>query len=442
MFYTLLCCQTIFWPLAIYLNINFQIWPIDVAAEAGHLPCVKQILDQIIIKENPDYAKYPYVALACVPGSVASLHLIMKKDKPKEVDIKKAIELSLRSANAQCLDILLKEKVKTDSMFDKMNFFHMLYTYSGASAFTQHGGYKRLPDVTQVLVKHKHDVKARSPPNTYPLYSLIKNALCIHDYVNTRHYIMCMRILLEEGADPNFDEVVHEIKQNQKGVKTMHGRQAYSSAMHCLLETVEFFAEYLESKALGVRFITQMADVLLQNHGKINSIGRIGDKNSKMYGTVLHQFAKSSVKLGVDNDVFKFLLRQGADPNTKWDGRYVINTFFDTLFPSLKEINIHTKAPDYTDEVQRILALSLYMNRECVQETLMILLETWSKATNPQVKKYIKVAVPELEARIKEVWPLKRICRTLIWDLCSRNASNVHKLPTDIESRTYILPLV
>ena len=421
----------------------FQIWPIDVAAENDHLPCVKQILDQVCIKQNPDYAKYPYVALACVPGSVASLQLIMKKDKPKEADIKKAVELALRTANAQCLDILLKEKVKTNDMFDKMNFYHMLYTYSGSNSFTESGGgYRRLPEVTQVLVKHKHDVKAKNPPNTYPLYSLVKNALCIHDYVNTRHYIMCMRILLEEGADPNFDEVIHEIKQNQKGVKTVHGRPAYSSAMHCLLETVEFYAEYLESKSLGVRFITQMADVLLQNHGKINSIGRIGDKNSKMYGTVLHQFAKSAVKLGVDNDVFKFLLRQGADPNAKWDDRYVINTYFDTLFPSLKEINVHTKAPDYSDEVVKVLGLSLYMKRDCVKETLRIFKDTWSKATNPQIKKYIKIVLSELEERIKEVWPLKRLCRTLIWDLCSRNAANVHKLPTDIESRTYILPLV
>ena len=420
----------------------FQIWPIDVAAESGHLPCVKQILDQIIIKENPDFAKFPYVALACIPGSVASLNLIMKKDKPKEADIKKAIELALRSANAQCLDILLKEKVKTGDMFDKMNFFHMLYTYSGASAFSQTGGYRRLPDVTQVLVKHKHNVNAKNPPNTYPLYSLIKNSLCIHDFVNTRHYIMCLRILLEEGADPNFDEVEHEVKQNQRGVKSIQGRPAYSSAMHCLLETLEFFAEYLESKALGVRFITQMADVLLQNHGKINCIGRLGDKTSKMYGTVLHQFAKSSVKLGVDNGVFKFLLRQGADPDAKWDDRYVINTYFDTMFPSLKEININVKAPDHTEEVRKMLGLSLYMKRACVQETLRIFKETWSKATNPQVKKYIKIVIPELEARIKEVWPLKRLCRTLIWDLCSRNASIVHKLPTDIESRTYILPLV
>lgn len=418
-----------------------EITPIDVAAEAGHLDCVKQILTQCVLRNHSEFSEYPYVALACIPQSILSVQLILKKDKPKADDIKKAIEVSLMKASAQCLDHLLKQKVKTDDMFGKKNFYHMLFTFSQTSQFGA-DGYRRLPEVTQVLVKNKYSVKAASPPNTYPMYSLIKNALCIHDYVNTRHYVMCLRLLIEAGADPNFDEVSHEKKLNAKGISTEHGRMAYSSAMHCLLETVEHFSEYLESQALGVRFIIQMAEVLIQNKAKINAVGRLGDKNSNRYGTVLHQFAKCSVKLGVDAGIFKYLLRQGADPNAKEDsGKYVINTFLDILFSELKEFGSHQKPTDYTENVERMLSLSLFMTRNCVKETLRIVNRDYAKPPY-HMKKYVQIAQKALEERANEVWPLKRICRMLIWDLCKRDASVVTKLPTDIESRTYILPSI
>jgi hypothetical protein len=218
----------------------FQVSPIDIAAEAGHLPCVKQILTQCVLQDHADLTDFPYVALACIPQSVLSLQLILKKDKPKADDIKKAIEVSLMKASAQCLDLLLQQKVKTEDMFGKRNFFHMLYTFSQTTQFGTEG-YRRLPEVTQVRVKHKYSVKTTNPPNTYPMYSLIKNSVCVYDYVNTRHYVMCLRILIEAGADPNFDETEAEKKLNARGVKSEHGRMSYSSAMHCLLEQLKYF---------------------------------------------------------------------------------------------------------------------------------------------------------------------------------------------------------
>lgn len=402
---------------------------------------MKQILTQCVLKDHEDFADFPYVALACIPQSVLSLQLILKKDKPKADDIKKAIEVSLMKASAQCLDVLLQQKVKTDDMFGKKNFYHMLYTFSQTTQFGTEG-YRRLPEVTQVLVKHKYNVKAINPPNTYPMYSLIKNSVCVYDYVNTRHYVMCLRILIEAGADPNFDETEAEKKLNARGVKTEHGRMSYSSAMHCLLETVEIFSEYLESKALGVRFVVQMAEVLIQNKAQLNTIGRIGDKTSNRFGTVLHQFAKCSVKLGVDTDIFKYLLRQGADPNAKAsNGKYVINTFLDILLSELKEFSSHSTPAEHTENVQAMLGLSLFMNRHCVKETLEIVNRDFTKPPH-HMKKYVQIAQKELSERAKEVWPLKRLCRMLIWDLCKRDASIVTKLPTDIESRTYILPSI
>ncbi|KAL3856353.1 hypothetical protein ACJMK2_011122 [Sinanodonta woodiana] len=422
-------------------SVKREVTPIDVAAEAGHLSCVKQILDQCVLKENPDYARSPYIALACLSGSFMSVRLIIKAEKPKEADLRAAAEVSLRFAQAQCLDLLLDEKFEKKNMFDNMNWFHVLYSNTSTISFGSEG-YRRLPEVTSVLIKHKFDVQAFSPPNTYPLYSLIQNSLCIHDYVNTRHYLNCVRILLDAGADPNFDEVEAEIKLNRKGIRTVHGRTAYSSAIHCLFHTVESYSEYLESKALGVRFVVQCAEALIKGSSKINKVGHTVDKNSKILGSVLHHFCRSSVKVGVDTDILKFLLRQGADPDSKVDGKYAINLFFDTLFENLKDIEEWGRSTrDFTEDTANILSLCIYMKRSSLKETLNIFKKDYSRDPPPKMKPYIHQARAELELRASEVWPLKRLCRVLIWDLCGRDASIVHKLPTNMESKTYILPI-
>ncbi|KAK3576690.1 hypothetical protein CHS0354_024298 [Potamilus streckersoni] len=422
-------------------SVKREVTPIDVAAEAGHISCVKQILDQCVLKENPDYARSPYLALACLTGSFMALRLIIKTEKPKEADLRAAVEVTLKFAQAQCLDLLLEEKFEKKNMFDNMNWFHVLYSNTSAISFRSEG-YRRLPEVTSVLIKHKFDVQAFSPPNTYPLYSLIRNSLCIHDYVNTRHYLNCVRILLDAGADPNFDEVEAEIRLNRKGIKTVHGRIAYSSAIHCLFHTIESYSEYLESKALGVRFVMQCAEALIKGSFKTIKVGNIFDKNSKILGSVLHHFCKSSVKVGVDTDILKFLLRQGADPDSKVEGKYAINMFFDTLFENLKDIEDWRRSTrNFAEDTANILSLSIYMKRFSLKETLNILKKDYSHDPPPKMKPYVDQAIAELELRANEVWPLKRLCRVFIWDLCGRDASIVHNLPTNMESKTYILPI-
>ncbi|KAH3890700.1 uncharacterized protein LOC127852713 [Dreissena polymorpha] len=419
-----------------------EMTPLDVAAEAGQLACVKQILDQCVIKEHPAFAKYPYVALACLAQSQVAVSFIIKKDKPGLEDIKKAIEVSLKKASADCLDILLQMKFKTDDMFGKRNFFHMLFTFSNAADFGA-DGYRRLQDVTKVLIRHKYDVNNASPPNTYPMYSLIRNSLCIHDYTNTRHYLSALRMLLEAGANPNFDEVANEKKLNDKGIKSVHDRVAYSSAMNCLFETTEFYSEYLQSNNLASQFVVHVSEVLVHGGVKLETQWKLGDQDCKQIGTVLHQLAMSSVKLGVNTDTFKYFLRQGADPNAKMEnGKYVINTFFDTLYKSLKELSLRQTPKDHTNDVTTILSLSLFMTRACVINTLKILKKDYSRNPPHHFKKYYEMADDQLQERVNEVWPLKRICRALIWDLCQRDAVRVKSLPTNIESRTYILPSI
>jgi hypothetical protein len=67
--------------------------------------------------------------------------------------------------------------------------------------------YGRLPEATRVLIAYGFDVTAKIPPRTYPLYTLLTHSISYQDYGVMEYYIQCMKMLLEAGADPNFDEV-------------------------------------------------------------------------------------------------------------------------------------------------------------------------------------------------------------------------------------------
>jgi hypothetical protein len=416
-----------------------QISPLDVAADEDHVDCVRLILDQTIVKKNPDHAKDGYTSLACVADSATAVKHLLKA-KPERADLRKAVEIAMHRSQPECLDLLLTYGVKTDSMFDKMNLYHVLYTYSSAVTFLR-DGYSRLPRMTSVLVRHKYDVNACSPTNTYPMYSLLRNCLCAHDYTHTQHYLECLKLLLKAGANPNFDEFKFEVLQHRKGKKSVHGRPAFSSALHCLLDTVEMYAAFFSSKALAVKYIIQCADILVQNRAQVNVIGRVGNHSNAMLGSVLHQYARTCVTIGVDNEVMKFLLRQGADPDGKVKGKFMINTFCDTLFGNLGSMPPWKVQPDMTSDVKQILDICYHMSRPSLKEAHQMLKKEYAHNPAASVKKYLPVVASALEKQYEEVWPLKRHCKHLLWRLCKRDAHNVHALPCTSRLKTDILPI-
>lgn len=421
---------------------SHKVTPLDVAATAGHLDCVHLILNQRIIKANPDYATSGYVTLATIANSPIAVKLLLK-NKPDTKDIKEGIKYAVHSANPECLDLLLATKTKTDDIFDRVNMYHILYSYSSAKHFSK-SGYAQLPEVTSVLIKHKIPVNAKEPTNTFPIYSLLRNSLCIRDYIHTRYYIECLKLLLKNGADPNFDEVKYEKLRIRKGRKSLVGRQAFSSALHCLLNTVEIYAEYLDSKALATRFVVECADILVQNRANVNQIGRIGDNTSSMMGTVLHQFAKTSVVSGTDDEIMRFFLREGADADSKADDKYVINTFADKLFETIALIPPYKEErPDYTEDVEKMLEICKHMSRPALKEAYKLLKKRAERSHLPSdSERYYKIMSNELNRHVKSVWSLKRLSSTFVWGLCKRDAHNVHLLPINPKLKTDILPIL
>ena len=50
------------------------------------------------------------------------------------------------------------------------------------------------------------------------------------------------------------------------------GRDAYSSAMNCLIETVETYTSHLESSYLGVQFVEKCAEILMSCNADISKV--------------------------------------------------------------------------------------------------------------------------------------------------------------------------
>lgn len=423
----------------LYLFSFLKVTPLDVAAKNKHIECVHHLLNLCVIKKFPEHSHSGYVALATLDGSSEAVNYLLQHKFDAD-DVKEAIEIAIRCARALCLDPLLQTGVKIDGLFEGKNPYHMLYTFSSGKEFGRRG-YASLPEVTSVLIKHKFKVCTRDPTNTYPLYSLLYNSLCMHDSINTQYYIQCVHILLEAGADPNFDEIKYEQVMKSKGKKSLVGRPAFSSAMHCLLETVENYAACMDSGSLAVKFVLECGEELLSFNGRPKGTHQSSKHRNTVLGPVLHQYAKSSVVIGVDETVFRFLLRYGADPNYKYNDKFFINTYLDALIDKLSGIAPYLKQPNHVENAETMLKMCKYLSRKSVKEALRLFQNRHYRPME-QTKKYIKLAEDELSRLKIVIQPLKFLTATYIWELSERNANRIHQLKISSELKTCILPIV
>ncbi|PVD31172.1 hypothetical protein C0Q70_06584 [Pomacea canaliculata] len=290
--------------------------PVDVAALSQHVECVKLLLDVCVLKVNPHAPSHGYLTLSALANSSAAMALMMKEsprrqdhkqEKLRDEDLKAAVGVCLHKVLPECLDIILaSENTRILQLFNNISLLHILYT---SSASHTHATYRRIPEVTKVLIKWNHDVAFEK------------------------------RLL------------------QQKGMKAAVGRNAYSTSLHCLLETVETYATYLQSRALAVRFVEECAELLTQFNADITKVGRIGDASSVLHGNVLQQYAKCCVSLGVDRPIMRCLLRHGAEPEVKvkgWHlhyrgGTYITwgGTYITGVVPTLQGRHLHYRGGTY-----------------------------------------------------------------------------------------------
>ncbi|KAK3580415.1 hypothetical protein CHS0354_012438 [Potamilus streckersoni] len=406
--------------------------PLDIAAEAGHAECVKAILDfdnaRKTLKLKLDADNYLYQA--CEKDSPSSLRLLLLTQKPSENEIKSAVGVALKTAKAECLDILLRHKTNITNLFGGMNLYHVLYSYSMSFDKTW---YESLLTVTSVLIKHGQNFCLAEPFRTYPLYSLLSHSPT-QEFENASQYLIaCLLLLLNAGANPNFNEEKFEVDNESSTSKTAFGRSSFASALHCIFETVGSFAEQFKDSDFFVRRYTlKCAEILLKHHANPNITGRIGE--SGLAGNALHAFLSILPAIGVDQKMvtcFKLLIHSGADPNSNPSGKYPVNVVCDA-FVSLASSQKESKDTQTVINSMKYIFLFLLDNMNMLalrKANAVYVASPQGRIINPVQENLVQFFNKEFAYRSSHVWPLKSLCKCTILIYCGRKFLNVMELP-------------
>ncbi|KAL3882208.1 hypothetical protein ACJMK2_028576 [Sinanodonta woodiana] len=406
--------------------------PLDIAAEAGHAECVKAILDfdnaRKTVKSKLDTDNYLYQA--CEKDSPSALRLLLLTQKPYENEIKSAVGVALKTAKAECLDILLRHKTNITNLFGGMNLYHVLYSYSMSFDKTW---YESLLTVTSVLIKHGQNFCLAIPFRTYPLYSLLSHSPTQEFESASQYLIACLLLLLNAGANPNFNEEKFEADNESSTSKTAFGRSSFASALHCLFETVGSFAEQFKDSDFFVRrYTSKCVEILLKHHADPNITGRIGE--SGLTGNALHAFLSILQATGVDQKMvscFKLLIHSGADPNSNPSGKYPVNVLCTVLL-SLASSQKESKDTQTVINSMKDMFLLLLDNMDMLalrKANAVYVALPRGRIINPVQENLVQFLNNELEYRSSHTWPLKSLCKCVILKYCGRKFLNVMELP-------------
>ncbi|RUS73196.1 hypothetical protein EGW08_019042 [Elysia chlorotica] len=463
--------------------------PVDLAALFSHADCVRLLLDfwQVRTKDQgrrrsstrQDDISSPYLSLACKANSPLALRVLLREDPDK----KEALECALRMTAPECVDIVLRYGGLEDSgkVFQGMNLFHVLYTYSNCMTLTQ---YEAMVEITSILLRHGQDVNALRPSRTFPLYSLLSHRGAGCSMKQRSPFLLAsLLLLLKAGADPNVDEILIEGKLRDAEHNTAFGRGPYSSAAHCLINNFHL----LKSNAFEDPLVTDNVDdycykciELLLRHGA--DLGYLG--NFKPYldssvflpryyhsGTVLHSLLSSRSVSFINYPILRLILLHGADADSigSWclpaiplKVIYAINilpfSLWSNVFfgnkptprgsqdePSLSKTDLKnflfvlkfmsqpTLVLAYSEFISNLTTLKMYAETNIESDAVWLLKEISHE--NPVVEKMLQ----EYEAATREPWSLQRCCSHRVWVSCRHHMGNIYSLDIPGPLRKVIL---
>ncbi|XP_070186127.1 uncharacterized protein [Littorina saxatilis] len=380
--------------------------PLEVAARYKHVECVRALLEMYVLQAHPEKGKKGYLTLATLASNSSSLRLLLHSarklinaspstaavDKCKE-DYRSAVGIAVCSVYPECLDTLLAEPIMDSrAVFDNANYYHVLFSQPNVT-YRRLVALSRLPAMTEMLIKKGQDVNAKMPVRTYPLYTLIDNAFCCKDFTFTDNFLTCMTLILEKGADPNFDEVEHEQQLPASSRTTHHvSRLGFPSALHCVMECMEEHQETYPSRSQAVHFAEECMETLIAHGANIKQVGKLRHTagTGEVVGDVLFQLAKSSVNVGVERGLLRCVMRFGAEPSREIKGQYALYVYLDLVCgcTCLKPV---ARCTHYI--LARHNALDVYLGEVC--DCTCLKSETWQVYTLCFAGSVCPVRVPE-----------------------------------------------
>ncbi|XP_050390109.1 uncharacterized protein LOC126809526 [Patella vulgata] len=401
----------------IHSTTRDQLSVLDVASLAGHIGCVKTILDfrqlkgYIGLKQRGDY-----FSLACYSNSPNSLKLLLQ-ERAGDANLEDSVKISLVKMQVECLDCLLSHGVRTESLYGGMNLFHVLYSYVYAFEKEQ---FTSLAKMTSLILKYGFDVKACVPSRTYPLYSFIDKYFGPEDIeIKGNGILHCLKLLLEAGADPNFNEVIME-----NGIfGGAFGREPFSSAFHAFLSRYVQFSlkkgEETEYRGLP-DFFFNMCQQLLQNGAGPNYRAIFGTPEQEI--SVFQAACLCSMNVENDNRIIKLFLQYGGDPNGS-----------GFSIKSLLDWHITLNALEY-ETVELLNMLLCTMSHANYRQSIKEIMDS----ANMDI--FLPNLVQSVNNESITVWTLKRFCCLFILNSCQRSSMKVNSLPVPENVKKQIFP--
>ena len=414
-----------------------KVTPLDVAADSGHVGCVRTILDfcsggRSVLTEIDNY-----LCRACKNNSPSALRLLLTQ-KTSEEDVKAAVGCALKLASPECLDVLLKCNPRLTSLFRGMNLYHVLFSYSLSFKKEWH---ENLLTVTTILLKHRQNPLCSIPFCTYPLYSLLSHTPASDFGKSFPYIIACLVLLLNAGVDPNFNEVKFEEENISQNIPSAFGRSSYSSSFHCLFETVEQYTRQFEDEDMNIkRYLTKCVETLLNHSADPNIAGPVGDGEIK--GNALHAFMNLVLSVGFDRKMLVIadkLIQSGADVNEAPSDKFPINVLCSKMLNTPKAFERMPKKQEteFIEIFKELLTIILdrMMFLSIAQASKV---EFDGKPVNEIQRKIFKNMKDEMLKRTSTVWTLKQLCKTEILQYCGRKATFVLKLPIPTPLKSFI----
>ena len=423
--------------------------PLNLAAEGGHLKCVRMLLNSIDTREVPNQGRKAFknekvttslLEKAVEKCSTKAVQLLLSSEEVQQNDINSAFKMALHRKLADCMHILLNNaSVQVKRILNDMNPYHVLYMYSSAYQANSERNYG-LDKATDVLIRHGFDVNDFSKSGSFPLYSLLNSLIEEKDFfpIEIPKYHLNALELLKEGADPNFDEVKNSTNDQKNLYGHTLGRPLHTSALNALFGSLQSCDNWY---AMFPEFITHCCGLLLRggcNPRRVDGRGR----------TVLHDLMKclaiENTMGNMDVNIFpiiQILMRYGADPNvSSFSEMYPVSSYFQTLFNLMDGLHAVDNWKS-SKCLTQVLYLMNYMKhssrREASQQIILI-------CQIAEVKSVSGISlVPHVTSMLHQYTHkhlcLQDLCRLQIWESIDRQRDKLHHLPLPTSLRNSVL---
>lgn len=278
--------------------------------------------------------------------SLYATRFLLAQNVPSDADCDAAFKLALLKKLPEFLDaILARHEVNVERVLNHMNPFHVMFMYS--SAHQVHGPKRGkrffgLDQCCEVLVRFGFSVNAKSPPGSYPLYSLITSMLEEYDMEPScppTYHLNSLTILLENGADPNFNECNSSLpngdEQDILGITSVFGRQQFRSILHCFLYTLQ--KSYNWAKIGEMDFLLLCFDEIFAHGAKLDK----ATLNDAMYLLASQHLAQNYISF---EETLLLFLKQGANPDSFQSEvesdiyYYPVTVYFQHLFSKVNSV--------------------------------------------------------------------------------------------------------